>query len=322
MSTEISLQNRADPAARPFVGLIAGPTASGKSDIAMGLARALEKSGRRAVIVNADSAQLYADLPMLSAAPSPQEQGEVPHRLYGAWDGAQSCSAADWAARARGEIAAAHEAGATPILVGGTGLYLRTLLYGIAPVPDIDPNVREAVRALPVSVAHEELTRLDPQRAAILHTNDTTRVHRALEVVRSTGQTLAHWQQRLEGGIGDAIRLAPLILLPDRDWLYERCDRRFGLMVEQGALEEVERLLERGLDPNLPVMRAIGVSSLAGHLRGEMSLAQAIADGAQATRQYAKRQYTWFRHQPPANWSRANDTNFALESHFDILFHQ
>jgi len=322
MSTEISLQNRADPAARPFVGLIAGPTASGKSDIALSLARALEKSGRRAVIVNADSAQLYADLPVLSAAPSAQEQAEVPHRLYGAWDGAQSCSAADWAARARADIAEAHGAGATPILVGGTGLYLRTLLYGIAPVPEIDPAVREAVRALPVGIAHEELTRLDPERAAALHSNDTTRVHRALEVVRSTGHPLAYWQQRLEGGIGEAITLVPLILLPDRDWLYERCDRRFGMMVHAGALEEVERLLARGLDPNLPVMRAIGVSSLAGHLRGEMSLEEAIADGAQATRNYAKRQYTWFRHQPPGDWPRAIDTNFSLKTHFDILFHQ
>ncbi|WJS98058.1 tRNA (adenosine(37)-N6)-dimethylallyltransferase MiaA [Novosphingobium humi] len=321
MSTEISLHSSTGPSARPLVGLIAGPTASGKSDIAMGLARALEKSGRRAVIVNADSAQLYADLPVLSAAPSAQEQAEIPHRLYGAWDGAQSCSAADWAARARGEIAAAHDAGITPILVGGTGLYLRTLLYGIAPVPDIAPEVREAVRAMPVGEAHEELARLDPERAAALHANDTTRVHRALEVVRSTGQTLAHWQQRLEGGIGDAITLAPLILLPDRDWLYERCDRRFGLMVEQGALEEVEALMARGLDPALPVMRAIGVASLAAHLRGDMTLDEAIADGAQATRQYAKRQYTWFRHQPPAQWPRVGDTNVASKSHFDILFH-
>lgn len=322
MSTEISLQNRASPSARPLVGLIAGPTASGKSDIALNLARALEKSGRLAVIVNADSAQLYADLPVLSAAPSEAEQAEIPHRLYGAWDGAQSCSAADWAARAREEIAKAHAADAVPILVGGTGLYLRTLLYGIAPVPDIDPDVREAVRALPVALAHEELARLDPERAAALHVNDTTRVHRALEVVRSTGQTLTHWQQRLEGGIGEAITLAPLILLPDRDWLYERCDRRFGLMVEQGALEEIERLMARGLDPALPVMRAIGVASLAAHLRGEIPLDEAIADGAQATRNYAKRQYTWFRHQPPVDWPRVCDTNFALKTHFEILFRQ
>lgn len=321
MSTEISLHSSTGPSARPLVGLIAGPTASGKSDIAMGLARALESAGRRAVIVNADSAQLYADLPVLSAAPSEAEQAEIPHRLYGAWDGAHSCSAADWAARARGEIAAAHGAGAVPILVGGTGLYLRTLLHGIAPVPDIAPDVREAVRAMPVEAAYLELTRLDPERAAALHAHDTTRVHRALEVVRSTGYPLAHWQQRLEGGIGDGIRLAPLVLLPDRDWLYERCDRRFGLMVQQGALEEVEALMARALDPALPVMRAIGVSSLAAHLRRQTTLAEAIADGAQATRQYAKRQYTWFRHQPPAHWPRAEDTNFSIKSHFDILFH-
>ena len=320
MSTEISLHSSTGPSARPLVGLIAGPTASGKSDIAMGLARRLEKSGRRAVIVNADSAQLYADLPVLSAAPTSGEQAEIPHRLYGAWDGPQSCSAADWAARARAEIAQAHGMGAVPILVGGTGLYLRTLLYGIAPVPDIAPHVREAVRAMPVAAAHEELSRLDPERAAALHAHDTTRVHRALEVVRSTGQTLSHWQQRLEGGIGHAVRLAPLVLLPDRNWLYERCDRRFRLMVEQGALAEVEALLARGLDPALPVMRAIGVSSLAAYLRGTMTLEEAIADGAQATRNYAKRQYTWFRHQPPDDWPCIDRANFPAEPHFDILF--
>lgn len=321
MSTDISLQNLDGPTARPCVGLIAGPTASGKSDIAFKLARALEKAGRGAVIVNADSAQLYSDLPILSAAPSQAEQAEIPHRLYGAWDGAQSCSAADWASRARDEIAKAHDRGLVPILVGGTGLYLRTLLYGIAPVPDIAPDVRETVRAMPVALAHTELARLDPERAATLHANDTTRVHRALEVVLSTGQTLAHWQQRLEGGIGDRITLAPLVLLPDRNWLYERCDRRFGLMVEQGALDEVERLLTRGLDSDLPVMRAIGVSSLAKFLRGQANIDEAIADGAQATRNYAKRQYTWFRHQPPPHWIRKTDTNFAPEKHFDILFH-
>lgn len=139
--------------------------------------------------------------------------------------------------------------------------------------------------------------------------------------MRSTGQPLSHWQQRLEGGIGEAITLAPLVLLPNRDWLYERCDRRLALMVQQGALEEVERLLARGLDPALPVMRAIGVASLAAHLRGESTLQEAIEDGAQATRQYAKRQYTWFRHQPPADWPRADVTNFSLKTHFEILFH-
>lgn len=324
MSTETSPESSGENLARKPVGLIAGPTASGKSDLALALACALEKSGRRAAIINADSAQLYADLPVLSAAPSAQEAAAIPHRLYGAWDGAQACSAADWAERARAEIAQAHAAGITPILVGGTGLYLRTLLHGIAPVPPIDPAIRDAVRAMPVAEAYAALRLADPDRAAMLHPADTTRIARALEVVRSTGQPLAHWQQQLSGGIADQITLAPLVLLPDRAWLYGRCDLRFARMVETGALHEVRDLLARGLDPALPVMRAIGVAEIAGYLRGAWDLPTAIAKGAQATRNYAKRQYTWFRHQPPAAWPRradASSINFNPEGDFVPLFH-
>jgi tRNA dimethylallyltransferase len=308
----------------PAVGLIAGPTASGKSDLALRLAQSLMAAGKPAVIINADSAQLYADLPILSAAPPPQDLAAVPHLLYGAWDGADSCSAADWAARARETIDTAHAQGATPILVGGTGLYMRTLLDGIAPVPPIAPAIREAVRAMPVAQAHAELSRLDLPKAAGLHPSDTTRIHRALEVVLSTGQSITHWQQALVGGIGHRITLAPFILLPDRAWLYERCNRRFGLMVEQGALEEVARLLERGLNPQLPVMRAIGVEALAAHLRGDWTLEEAMAQGAQATRTYAKRQYTWFRNQPPPEWQRFTaipSEDFDFTSNFVSLFH-
>jgi len=321
MSTDDPFKTPAS-ATRPPLALIAGPTASGKSDYALSPARALAGRGHRPVIVNADSAQLYADLPILSAAPSPQDAAEVPHRLYGAWDGGVSCSAADWAARARDEIAQAHAQGQTPILVGGTGLYIRTLLDGIAPVPPIDPAVREAVRALPAAQAHAALALADPERAALLHPADTTRIARALEVVRSTGQPLAHWQQRKEGGIGDAVTLHPLILLPDRAWLYERCDRRFALMLERGAVAEVEALLARGLGRDLPVMRAIGVAEIAGYLSGAWSLAEAMAKGAQATRNYAKRQYTWLRHQPPESWPRQTadfTKNVSTFDHFGIL---
>jgi len=324
MSTETSPTSSGGAIARQPVGLIAGPTASGKSDLALSLARALENSGRRAVIINADSAQLYADLPILSAAPPPAETAQVPHRLYGAWDGAQACSAADWAARARAEIAEAHATGFTPILVGGTGLYLRTLLHGIAPVPHIDPAIRDQIRALPTPEAYAQLQSADPARAAALHPADTTRIARALEVILSTGQPLAHWQQRLTGGIGNTITLAPLILLPDRDWLYDRCDRRFAQMVATGALKEVRALLARRLDPALPVMRAIGVAEIAAHLTGATDLPTAIAQGAQATRNYAKRQYTWFRHQPPADWPRlttAPEKSFNPSGHFVSLFH-
>jgi tRNA dimethylallyltransferase len=283
----------------PPVALIAGPTASGKSALALALAEA-----RGGVIVNADSAQLYRDLPILSAAPSPAERERAEHRLYGVRDGADPCSAAAWADLARREIAAIHSEGRLPILVGGTGLYLRTLLDGIAPVPAIDPEIRAEVRRASVADNYAALARLDPAAAARLNAGDSTRIARALEVVRSSGRTLAEWQEQRTGGIGEEIALSPLILLPPRDWLSERCDRRFDQMVEMGALGEVEALLARKLDPDLPVMRAIGVRELASLLEGSATREQAVAAGQIATRQYAKRQYTWFSRQPPPDWPR------------------
>ncbi|MBK9011871.1 tRNA (adenosine(37)-N6)-dimethylallyltransferase MiaA [Novosphingobium sp.] len=302
----------------PPCALIAGPTASGKSDCAVRLALALRARGREGVVINADSAQVYADLAVLSARPGEEEMQGIAHRLFGQWDGAEACSAADWAARAREAIAEVHAAGAVPILAGGTGLYMRTLLDGIAPVPEIDPLIRAAVRAMPVAEAHAALSREDPARAALLAPADSQRVSRALEVVRSTGRTLADWQQELSGGIGDKVALHPLVLLPPRDWLYRRCDQRFAAMLAGGAIAEVEALLARGLDPALPVMRAIGVPEVAAYLAGEIDLAEAGARGAQATRNYAKRQFTWFRRQSPPEWPRSaaeycdTDTAFAL----------
>ena len=256
------------------------------------------------VIVNADSAQLYADLPILSAAPSAADRRRAEHRLYAVADGAFAMSAAAWADLARAEIAAIHASGRLPILVGGTGLYLRTLIDGIAPVPPIDPAIRHNVRHATVADNRERLGLLDPEAAARLGPSDTTRIARALEVILSTGRPLSHWQQHRHGGIGAAITLRPLILLPPRDWLYARCDARFAAMIEGGAIEEVKALLERDLSPSLPVMRAIGVNEIAAYLAGACTLPEAIAAGQQATRNYAKRQFTWFAHQSPAYWPR------------------
>lgn len=286
----------------------------------MRLALALEERGRQAVVINADSAQVYADLSVLSARPSAEEMRGIEHRLFGAWDGANACSAADWAAVARREIGAVHAAGGVPILVGGTGLYIRTLLDGIAPVPKIDPAVRDAVRALPVAEAYAALQREDRERAAVLAPADTARVLRALEVVRSTGRGLKAWQAERSGGIGDRVTLAPAILLPDRDALYARCDRRFAAMLAGGAVTEVEVLLARRLNPGLPVMRAIGVPEIAGYLRGEWPLDEAERRASQATRNYAKRQFTWLRHQPPADWQRIETGNYDPIALFGILF--
>ena len=283
----------------PPLALIAGPTASGKSALALALA---ERTG--GIVVNADSAQVYRDLRIVSARPSAAEEQRAPHEHYGYRDGAQPCSAADWAADARATIADTHAAGRLPILVGGTGLYIRTLLDGIAPVPPIDPDIRAEVRALAVAEAYGALASEDPVAAARLKPADTTRVARALEVVRSTGRALGQWQAEKAGGVGATVALAPLLLLPPRDWLYERCDRRFESMLGDEGLAEVRHLLGRGLDPALPVMRAIGVPEIAGLLEGRLSRDEALAAGRIATRRYAKRQYTWFSRQPPPDWPR------------------
>ncbi len=307
-------------AEKPPVALIAGPTASGKSDLAVRLALALEADGQKAAIINADSAQVYADLQILSARPSEEEMRGVDHRLFGTWDGATPCSAGTWADAAKVEIADLHAEGAVPILVGGTGLYMRTLLDGIAPVPQIDAEIRAIVRALPQSEARAALMVEDPEAASRLAPADNSRTARALEVVRSTGKPLRHWQQHLEGGIGDTIALHPLVLLPDRELLYDRCDRRFVKMLEEGAVEEVTRLAARNLDPALPVMRAIGVREIAAWFGGDMSREEMIAAGQLATRQYSKRQYTWFRNQTPDDWPTLMLQNDSIEVIFAGLF--
>ena len=302
------------------VALIAGPTASGKSDLAVRLAQRLEQDGRRGGVVNADSQQVYRDLRILSARPTEQEMGGIAHRLFGTWDGAEICSAAEWADAAKQAIGQVHADNAVPILCGGTGLYLRTLLDGIAPVPEIAPDIREAVRALTQTEARAALETEDTQAASRLAPADATRTARALEVVRSTGRTLSEWQKHKSGGIGQEVTLHPLVLLPDRDWLFARCDLRFERMLDAGAIEEVEALLARHLDPGLPVMRAIGVPEIAALLQGELSRAQAIAAGQTATRQYAKRQYTWFRNQPPDDWPRTDNKIDAERDFFVSLF--
>jgi tRNA dimethylallyltransferase len=301
------------------VALIAGPTASGKSDLAVRLALALRERGQHATVVNADSAQVYSDLKVLSARPTEAEMQGVPHRLFGEWDGARACSAAEWATAARAVVAEVHSGGGVPILVGGTGLYLRTLLDGIAPVPQIHPAVRAEVRSMATADAYRALAQEDATRAAALDANDATRVARALEVVRSTGKPLTAWQAQRVGGIAEDVALHPVVLLPERASLYARCDRRFAAMVAHGAVDEVRALLARALDSELPVMRAIGVREFADHLAGRIDRAALLARGAQATRNYAKRQYTWFRNQPPREWQRVESEDINMGNAFASL---
>lgn len=294
---------------RPPLALIAGPTAGGKSALALALAEA--KNG---VVINADSAQVYRDLRVLTARPSEAEEARAPHVLFGHVDAADpGYSAARWAEEAKRAVADAHAAGRLPILVGGTGLYLRTLLDGIAPVPAIDPAVRAEVRALPVAEAHAALASEDPPAAARLAAADTARIARALEVVRSTGRPLAHWQARRTGGIAGEVDLRALILLPDRAELFARTDARLVAMFATGAVEEVAALLARPDIPEAaPIRRAIGVSPIAAMLAGRLSRAEALAAAQLQTRQYAKRQYTWFRRQPPSDWTYAASNKIAL----------
>lgn len=295
----------------PRIALIAGPTASGKSALAVALAHKLRDAGAHAVIINADASQVYADIPILSARPSASEMAGIPHRLFGHVDGAEDYSAARWVAEASAEIAAASAAGGIAILVGGTGMYLSTLLDGIAPVPPIDEGVRSRVRALSVADAYARLQSADPHAATRLKPQDKSRIARALEVVEATGTPLHYWQQQREGGIADQIALSPLLLLPPRDWLRDRCDARLAAMFASGAIAEVRALLDRRLSPDLPVMRAIGVREIAALLADDDAAKETeapLALAQAATRQYAKRQYTWFRNQFPTDWPRWTET--------------
>jgi tRNA dimethylallyltransferase len=278
--------------------LIAGPTASGKSALALALA---EKLG--GVVINADSMQIYRDLRIITARPSLEEEARAPHRLYGHVDAAVNYSVGQWCGDARAALAEAQSNGLVPILVGGTGLYFKALLEGLAAVPPVPTEVRAAVRArfdreTPAEM-HAELTRFDPAMAARIRPGDRMRIARALEVFQATGRSLADWHGEGTVPILDPARAVKIFLAPEKAELHARIDRRFDAMLEAGALEEVRVLDARGLDPLLPAMKAHGVPWLRRHLAGEIGLAQAAEGGKQDTRRYTKRQLTWFRHQMP-----------------------
>ncbi len=257
----------------------------------------------RGTIINADASQLYTDLRILSARPSPAEAAQVPHRLYGVLDGDDPASAARWAALARAEIAAAHAAGRLSILVGGAGLYLSALLDGIAPVPAIDPGVRAAVRAMATADAATALAAEDPRLAARLGPADRQRLLRGLEVIRATGVSLLDWQAERRGGIAATHDIRAVVVAVPRPELHARAATRLGAMVADGALAEVAALVARRLPPDRPVLRALGVPEFAGVLAGAWPLADAQAAALAATRRYQKRQDTWLRNQVP-DWPR------------------
>jgi len=287
------------------VVLLTGPTASGKSALALELARRLEPVGG-AVIINADSMQVYRELRIVTARPTTADEPMVPHRLYGILPATEAWSAATFCAQAHDVIAEAHAQGRIALVVGGTGLYLRALLEGLAPIPKISAAVREEARALMDRLGpeafHRRLAEKDPETAAMLGTGDRQRQTRAWEVVTETGRSLAEWQrQPPEGGLkGSTVRAVVEMPRPD---LYARIDARFAAMFEGGGLAEIEAFLASDPPLDAPARRAVGVREMAGFLAGAYDRAEAIALGQQATRRLAKRQMTWYRNQI-TNWDR------------------
>lgn len=278
--------------------IIGGPTASGKSALALDLATHFG-----GVVINADSMQVYRELRILSARPTAGDEGCAPHRLYGALPARERCSAGRWREMALAEIAAAQAERLLPILVGGTGLYFRSLLKGLAPVPPIPKEVRAAAAAFHAQVGAAEFHRMlaarDPVGAAQIHPANTQRALRAYEVCEATGKSLSDWQRDQAGAVGYGGRVALLVLEPPRDELYTACDKRSEIMAASGGIEEAMALLALGLDPALPAMKALGVREFGAFLDGASTRDEGIEILRRSTRRYAKRQATWFRHQMP-----------------------
>ncbi|SEC73691.1 tRNA dimethylallyltransferase [Bradyrhizobium erythrophlei] len=276
--------------------LIAGPTASGKSALALELA---QRAG--GVVINTDSMQVYRDLRIITARPTASEEAQVPHRLYGHVDAGVNFSAGAWVTDAARVLGEARAQGRLPIFIGGSGLYFKALTRGLSAVPPIPPEVRDGVRARleqhGVEALHAELALRDPVSAERLKPRDRTRIARALEVVEATGRPLPDWHRDGLPPLLPPGQFHALFLVPEREQLYARIDARFGAMLDTGALDEVAALAARRLDPLLPAMKAHGVPALIRYLKGEISREEAAEIGRADTRHYAKRQFTWFRHQ-------------------------
>ena len=291
---------------------VVGPTASGKSALALALARRLG-----GVVINADALQVYRDLKIVTARPSAADEALVPHRLYGVLDAAEACSAGIWRALALAAIAQARTEGLRPILVGGTGLYLKALVEGLAPVPPVPAALRASVLARlerdGPEALHAELAARDPAGAARLRPRDRQRLARALEVLEATGRPLSAWQALPAPAPGPGVRV--IVLLPPRALLHSAIAARLERMLDAGALQEIAALLARGLDPGLPAMKAVAVRELAAHVRGEAELKPALAAAQAATRRYAKRQETWFRHQIAAGGGKFISVTFISEQY-------
>lgn len=301
---------------RPRAILIAGPTASGKSAFAIALARA--KAG---VIINADSMQVYRELRVLTARPSAHEEAAVPHRLYGHVSVLEPYSVARWLDEVDVQIAAAEADGLLPIIIGGTGLYFKALLDGLSPIPPIPDDVRAHWRAAGETWTapdlHAELMRRDSVTGAQIRPSDRQRTVRALEVIAATGKPLAEWQAISGRPLIEAAHVAKLVVSRPRAELYERCERRFRQMIDEGALEEARQIREMQLDPALPACRALGLSALLAHVAGQMPLEEAIEMAVRDTRHYIKRQETWLRRYMIA-WNNVSAQEMETEAATDF----
>ena len=281
--------------------IITGPTASGKSSLAIDLAQSFGGN-----VINADSMQVYKELRILTARPSSKEEALVPHRLFGEFAAEDRCSVGRWLDLAIDEIKDAWGAERLAIVVGGTGMYLKSLRYGLATVPEIPNKINKHVRTLYTKLGGksfvEELARVDPRAASVLHVSDSQRLTRAMAVVLATGMTLDVWQAKQIKGSGFAARFFIISFLPDRKALYFACEKRFDAMLKEGAVAEVENLLALGLDPSLPAMKAVGVSEIANYIAGKTTLENATLAAKQSTRNLAKRQLTWLRNQVKSDY--------------------
>jgi tRNA dimethylallyltransferase len=306
--------------AKRHVIVAAGPTASGKSALALAVAR--EFGG---AVVNADAMQIYDGLPILTNRPTAADQALAPHRLYGILPPSEACSAGRWLTMAVAECEAAWAQGRIPVVAGGTGLYLHALIHGLSPIPDIPAEIRlatrERFRRLGNTAFHAELAGRDPDSAARVGPQNSQRLMRAWEVIEATGRSLVEWQTEPRTG-ALAARALTLLLMPPAETLYPACDRRFETMMNAGALEEVRALKALGLAPDLPAMKIVGVPELLAYLGGSLALDQAIERSQQATRRYAKRQFTWFRHRidPDCRFEEQFSESLAKEC-FSIIRH-
>jgi len=290
--------------------LIAGLTASGKSAAALELAERLGGT-----VINTDSMQVYRELAVLTARPTPEEMATVPHRLYGTVPAAEAYSVGRWLEDAAGAIAEAKRERRVPIFVGGTGLYFKALLEGLSPVPDIPPETRnvwgEQSKALGPEGLYRALQSRDPVMATRLRPSDPQRVVRALEVIDATGVSLAEWQEAAGTPVLRGGAVLKLVIAPEREPLYAAIDARFDRMIESGAIEEVSVLVALALDPGLPAMRAHGVRELAAYLAGAVTLEEAVTKAKTESRRYAKRQMTWLK-RFMADWEWAPDAAAAV----------